>query len=234
MLVIRTILLGLICVFSFKKDQAQTADEIIQKHIEAIGGYEKVKAIKTIVFEGTIKFKDHERAFKSYIIHDSACRTENTEYGKTGYGIITKTEGWTYNSTKSSIKKKSKQEVKEAQNTLDLHGPLIDYKEKGNKIKYLGKEKIGNNDYFKLRVIKADKTLVFYFLDTAYFISRVIVQPTATNSNQYTSDYFYQPVDGGYFFIFKSIQLESGAETTYKYYLINPQIDRSLFVTHNP
>lgn len=128
MLVIRIILSGLICIFSFKIGQAQTADEIIRKHIEAIGGYEKVKAIKTMVFEGTIKFKDHEKAFKSYIIHDSACRTENTEYEKSGYGIITKTEGWTYNSSESSIKKKSKKEVKEAQNTLDLHGPLIDYK----------------------------------------------------------------------------------------------------------
>lgn len=211
------------------KSHAQIADEIIKKHIEAIGGYDKIKAIKTMIFEGTTTFKDHEKSFKSYIIHDSANRTENSEPGKSGYGILTKVDGWTYNSDDNSIKKKSGDEIKKSQIALDLHGPLVDYKEKGNRVRYFGKESIENKKCLKLKVIKPDKTVLIYFFDTSYFVARIIVHPAEAIVVKYTIDYSYMLVEGGYFFISKAISLESGAQTSYKYYLVNPEIDRALF-----
>ena len=235
MLVIRITLSGLICIFSFKKARSQTADEIITKHIEVIGGYEKIKHIKSIVFEGTSKFPDRERTFKSYIIHDSVVRTENTDNGITGYGIVTKKEGWTYSPAASgtSVKKKSKQEVKESQWILDLHGPLIDYEKKGNKIIYLGKEEIEGKKCFKLRLVKSNKRAFTYYFDSTYLISRVIYLRHDW-APEFTVDHYYKKLDEGITFVIKSLRLEDGMETTYKYYLINPEIDRSLFIARKP
>ena len=222
---------GWIYIFLFQQAQAQTTDEVIKNHIEAIGGYERIKGIRSMIFEGTFKLPDRERTFKSYIIHDSIVRTENTDNDITGYGIVTKKEGWSYSPATSgaSIKKKSKQEVKEGQNTLDLHGPLVDYKEKENKITYLGKENIKEKVCFKLRLVKSNKKAFIYYFDSTYLISRVIYLRHDWVP-QFTVDYFYKKLDEGFSFVIKSIRLEDGMVTTYKYYLINPEIDRSLFI----
>ena len=230
MLIAKGIILVYTLLFLSQQAQSQTADEIVKKHIEAIGGYEKIKGIKTMIFEGTFKLPNKERTFKSYIIHDSAVRSENTDIGITGYGIITKNEGWEYipASSKSSVKKKSKQEVKDAQSTLDVHGPLVDYIEKGNKITYLGKETVKEKECFKLRLIKSNKKAFIFYFDSTYLISRVIYLRHDWVP-EFTLDYSYKRLDEGISFVIKSIRLEDGMETTYNYYLINPEIDRSLF-----
>ena len=218
----------------FQTAVSQTADEIIQNHIEAIGGKEKIKSIKTMIFEGSNKRPGKERIFKSYIVHDSAARTENTDNGIYGFGIVTKTEGWTY-STKTpgtSIKKKSKQELKESQWVLDLHGPLIDYKEKGNKVTYLGREAINNNECFKVRLVKTDKKAFIYYFDSTFFITRVVYLKHNW-AVQLTVDYFYDKFQG-FFFVTKGIRLEDGMEMTYTNYQVNPEIDRALFVPRKP
>ena len=88
---------------------SQTADEIIQKHIEAIGGYEKIKTIKTITFEGTNKSNKLETSFKSYIIHDSAVCTEGVVNDKPSKGVATKKTGWICtDSSKHPFEKKDK------------------------------------------------------------------------------------------------------------------------------
>ena len=220
------------CVVMIQRMQSQTAEAIINKHIAVIGGYEKIKAIKTIIFETVSKYPDHVRNSKSFIIHDSAIHTDNiNSNGQNGYGIVTKTEGWTFDATTNKMKKKSKQEVNETQDVLDLHGPLVVYKEKGNRIEYLGKEIIDSSEYLKLRVVKHNKNRLIYFFDSTYLVFRVLYLPATRN--EYIVEYTYQSVEGGYQFIHKLKHLKSGVETVYKYFIINPEIDRLLFLPHN-
>ena len=155
----RIILLLIFSLLFIQEVRSQTADEIIKNHIDAIGGYEKIKAIKSIIFEGSNKSSRLETSFKSYIIHDSAACTEGIANGKPSKGIVTKKGGWvvTQESSKNSIHKKSKYEIKQDQRALDIHGPLVDFREKRNKIKYLGKEKINDIECFKLKLIKPIK-----------------------------------------------------------------------------
>ena len=224
---------ALICMIVLQKMQAQTVDEIINKHIEAIGGYEKLKAIKTLIIEFNTRFPDRIRNSKSYIIQDSAIHTDNTNSkGEMGYGIVTKTEGWTFDAIKNTIERKSKGEIRQGQYAFDIHGPLIDYKRKGNKIKFLGKETIDGSEYLKLRVIMSNKDRLVYYFDSAYFPFRVQYLISGSYLS-HTIDYTYQAFEGGYFFVYKSKDYEGGAETVYTKYIINPDIDRSLFVPHN-
>ena len=212
---------------------AQTEDEIINKHIEAIGGYERIKAIKTLILEFTTKFPDRTRHSKSYIIQDSAIHTDNTNNkGEAGYGIVTKTDGWTFDAVKNTMKRKSKKEIKQFQFAFDIHGPLIDYMQKGHKIKFLGKDTISGSEYLKLRIIKSNKDRLIYFFDSSYFVFRVQYQLSGIYQS-YTIDYAYRSFGDGYFFVSQSKNYEGGAETVYTNYIVNPEIDRSLFLPHN-
>lgn len=215
------------------KMQSQTAEEIIDEHIKAIGGYDRIKKLKTIIFETVTQYPNRIRHSKSYIINDSAIHTDNlNSTGEIGYGIVTKSEGWTFTATTNSMKKKTKAEIKEFQQVLDIQGPLVDYKEKGNKVKFLGQETIDSSKYLMVRLVKHDNDRLIYFFDTSYFVFRVQYQPSGKNL-QYTVEYSYQSVEGGYFFIHKSKDLEKGIETVYTNYIVNPEIDRSLFLPHN-
>jgi len=227
----RIVLLFFPIFLLISKAKSQTADEVIQKHIEAIGGYEKIKSIRAITFEGTYKSAKLETSYKSYIIQDSIACTDGITNGKPSKSMVTKKDGWIYNNKESKprIYPKSRSEIKQDQKAMDIHGPLVDYVEKGNKIKYLGLEKIDDAWCYKLKLKRADKTsFIFFFDSTTYFISRVISLLPGSNQ-QLTYDYTYKGFDNGYFFVVKSVRIEDGAIFTYNKYMINPEIDRSIF-----
>ena len=174
MMITRFFLFFVFFLLCAKHIQSQTADEIIQRHIEAIGGYERIKAIKTITFEGTNKTPERENSFKSYIVHDSAICTEGIADGKISRGIVLKKEGWICDLSKNGFLKKSKSELKREQNALDIHGPLVDYIEKGSKIKYLGSEKIKDMECFKIKLIRKKSNVLIYYFDSSYFVKRIV------------------------------------------------------------
>jgi len=93
----------------------------------------------------------------------------------------------------------------------------------------LGKENIHDKVYFKLRLVNRDKKAFIYYFDSTYLISRVLYLRHDWVP-EYTVDHFYKKLDEGFSFVIKSIRLEDGMVTTYKYYLINPEIDRSSFI----
>jgi hypothetical protein len=167
----RIIFLVHVLLFS-KFVQSQTADDIVKKHIEAIGGYEKIKSIKAITFEGTHKSSKLETSYKSYIIQDSIACTDGITNGKPSKGLVTRKDGWIYSNEESKprIYPKSRSEVKQDQKALDIHGPLVDYAEKGNKIKYLGIEKINDAWCYKLKLKRADKTSFISFLTAQHIL----------------------------------------------------------------
>ena len=232
MIQVRVILLCFPLFLLISKAKSQTADEIIQKHIGAIGGYEKIKAIKTLTCEGTNKSSRLETSFKKYIIQDSASCTEGTVNGRPSKGMVSKNDGWICvpGASRDSFHSKSKYEIKEEQFALDIHGPFIDYIEKGNKIKYLRVEKINNIDCFKIRLTRRDKSVFIYYFDSASYIIKRIewFWPNAIQS-VLTYDYTYKTFDNGYVFVMKLLCPENGVITTYNNYVINPEIDRSIF-----
>ena len=213
--------------------QSQTADEIIQKHIEAIGGYEKIKAIRTLTYEGTNKSNKLETSFKKYVIQDSASCTDGIVNGRPSKGMVSKNDGWICvpGASRDSFHSKSKYEIKEEQFALDIHGPFIDYSEKGNKIKYLRVEKINNVDCFKIKLTRRDKSVFIYYFDNdTYIIKRIEWIWPSGNQPVLTYDYTYKAFDKGYIFVAKLLRLEDGVITTYNNYVINPEIDQSIFL----
>jgi outer membrane lipoprotein-sorting protein len=65
----------------------------------------------------------------------------------------------------------SADEAKEMEETADLDGPLMDYKDKGNQVELLGKEKVEGTDAYKLKVTLKNGDIQTVYIDADSFLS---------------------------------------------------------------
>ncbi len=75
---------------------AQTADEVISKHIEAIGGAKAWDKVKTIKLLGSTSAQGTEIEMNKTFINGKASRMDISAMGMKGYMIFTTTKGWSY------------------------------------------------------------------------------------------------------------------------------------------
>jgi hypothetical protein len=52
----------------------------------------------------------------------------------------------------------------------DFDGPLVDYKEKGNTVEYLGHDSVDGDDALRLKVTLKNGDIIYYFLDPDTFL----------------------------------------------------------------
>src|SRR4051812_15531399 len=75
---------------------AQNLDEIINKHIEAIGGRDNWAKIKTMRTFSTMKAQGAEIKFTIAQVDGRAMRQDINLMGMNGYNILKNNEGWSY------------------------------------------------------------------------------------------------------------------------------------------
>ena len=161
---------------------AQDKDEIIAKYIEARGGAEKIKSVKSIVMTGVLLGGDVSYPIKFTCVAGKAFKVEMQANDTIAFQLVTQTNGWTFfpDTKESKPESMKEQDVEEAQDYLDLDGPLVDYQSKGYTIQYEGKEQVDNRQCYKLIVSKPGSMFATWYLDEQYYIYRIIKQPKDT------------------------------------------------------
>lgn len=149
--------------------KAQTADEVVNKHIAAMGGKEKLATLKTLVREGALNYNGMDIPLTLYSEQDKGFKMVIDVMGTKGYQIVTPTEGWSYMpfQGQSSVEKIPEDKLKNGQDDLDLQGELVDYAAKGHKVEFLGKEKQDGLEVYKLKLtpkVGVEKTM---YIDVA-------------------------------------------------------------------
>mgnify|MGYP000995824463 FL=1 len=92
----KKLLLSIATVFFAQLAIAQSAEEIVNKHVEAIGGAENWKKMNSLVMEATMKAQGAEIKIVRSQIHNKAMRMDIAVMGMNGYQILTPTEGWSF------------------------------------------------------------------------------------------------------------------------------------------
>ena len=154
---------------------AQTVDEVITKHIAAIGGKENWLKVSSVVMEGNLSVMGQEIPMKFYQLHNKGSKQEFSFGGMTGFSVNTPTSGYNFNPFQGQTKPEpmTEEEVKEKIDDLDLQGALIDYKAKGHTVELAGDEEIEGTECFKLIVNAKNGGVDTYFIDkTTYYIIR--------------------------------------------------------------
>jgi photosystem II stability/assembly factor-like uncharacterized protein len=152
---------------------AQTADEIIARYIESIGGMDRIQGVRTLRrtgrytggggFEATVV---EENKRPSFVRQDFSLQgmTGVTAYdGKTGWKI----EPW---QGKKDAEPLGEEELKSIVEDSDIDGPLVNYRQKGNKVEYVGTEPVEGTDAYKLKVTLANGDVRTYFMDIDYAV----------------------------------------------------------------
>jgi hypothetical protein len=147
--------------------KAQTADEVIDKYITAIGGKEKWKQINSVKIDGQIEVQGLEIPFTMQAVNGKGTRVDAEFQGSKIIDITTPTQGWAQNplAGKTTLQPLSAEELKEKLDDLDIQDPFIDYKEKGSTVEALGKDEEDGNEYFKIKITTKNKNEKTYFFD---------------------------------------------------------------------
>jgi hypothetical protein len=158
--------------------KAQTADEIINKNIDATGGKEKLSQVKTIYMEGEMEIMGNKAPSLTYIVDGKGYKTDVDFNGAKIITCYTDTSGWTMNPMAGQTVPTpvSEEVLKSGKLQLDVTGPLFNYAAKGNKVELLGKE----GGAYKLKVTPPSSTDILFFIDTAsYQVLKTVTNITA-------------------------------------------------------
>jgi len=147
--------------------QAQTADEIIEKYINAIGGKEKWKQVKSMKVNGFIEVQGIKINFTQQAIHNVGVRVDAEFQGQKIIDITTPTNGWSQNpfGGRSSLQPISEEELKQKLDELDIQDEFIDYAAKGSAVDFLGKDEEDGNEFYKVKMTTKNNNESVYFFD---------------------------------------------------------------------
>ena len=211
---------------------AETVDEIINKHLDAIGGKDAWRKITCIRMEGTTTVQGSDIAMTFTRVQRKGARMDISVMGMSGYTILTPTDGWTYMPFQGQTKPEpmTADDVKAAQDELDLQGELVDYKDKGNTVELLGKEDVDGTECWKLKVTFKGGLIRTNFIDPAtYYIIKHTDKMTVNGQEHEQSINFsnFKKLPEG---IVVPMTIGSGmGDVVLKKVEINGKVDDSLF-----
>ena len=152
---------------------AQTADEIVEKNIQARGGRDKIKAVQTLRMTGTMKIgSGMEAPFTLEMARPAKARMEFTLQGMTAVQAYDGKTGWALMPFlgKKDAEPMAAEELSQMEEQSDLDGALVDYKEKGHQVEYLGKADLEGTPVHKLKVTLKNGKVVTYYVDAEHFL----------------------------------------------------------------
>lgn len=209
---------------------AQTkADSIAAKCVDALGGKAKLESIHSIYQEGTYDASGNLILVKNWAVNNKETRSESVVNGMTNYTIIRNDSGWFFDpgSGQTSPEPLTSSTVRQSQFGLNIQCPLLNYKQKGYTLKYLGiDDELDGSDAYKLLLKVKDSLMVTYYIDPdSYFIICSKTQKIADGRTETGRTFFsdYEKTPDGYVF-----PMEIGG-VKYKIIKVNPTIDPSLF-----
>ena len=170
----RKLFLAFACVAALAAHaSAQTADEIVANFIKTVGGMEKIQAVKSLRRVG--KYSGGG-GFEAQLVEENRrpnlVRQEFIIQGMTGVTAYDGKMGWKIEpwNGKKDAEALSEEEMKGIVEDSDLDGPLVNYKQKGVKVEYVGTDEVEGTDTYKLKVTLASGDVRIYYMDTDYFV----------------------------------------------------------------
>lgn len=173
----RILMTGLLLVSGLGLFAQEKVEDIIGKHISAIGGAENWKKVNTMVMVGTMNVMGQDVALKITQAQNQGMRQDISVGGMENFVIMTPTGGFMYMPIQGMQKPEpmTADDVKESLDDLDIQGNLVDYQAKGHAVELLGTEDVEGTECYKLKLVRKTSGEQTIFLDkSTYLILRVV------------------------------------------------------------
>jgi hypothetical protein len=164
--------------FAQNENQA-TVDQLISKNIEAKGGESALHALQSLRLKGKLLVQQGqiELAYLQTKKRPEELRTEASLQGMTQIQAYDGKEGWKVSPFfgRKDPERMSADDVKALVEDTEIDGPLIDWKEKGSTVEYLGTEDVDGTPAHKLKVVRKNGDVSLVYLDPDHFLEIRIV-----------------------------------------------------------
>jgi len=192
---------------------AQTADEVINRNMEARGGLEKLQALKSIVMTGKmldVPFTEDlqpagpgtEMPVTIQFNRPHSIRIETTLKGQKGVQAYNGEKAWGVRpgSTDPEVFSEDDGGMSAATEMLlkelsDLDSPVLNYQEKWKKVELAGKENVGGTEAYKLKLTPKEGYVRYVYVDSKNYLT---TKTTRQNPDFLIETYYtdYKPVQG--------------------------------------
>lgn len=215
--------------------RAQTVDEVVSKHIDAIGGKEAIGKVKSMIIHSDIEVMGITLSSTATVLVGKGFKNVANFNGQEIIQCVTPTGGWTVNPLQGVTEPQPlpDDEFKAAQSALDSGDDLYDYKNKGSKVELLGRENLDGVNTYKLKLVDKNGKILTLFIDPSTYQvlkkeSNSKVNGEDVNSVSLFSD--YKKTDLGLVMPYKTIT-NQGFEIILKVTKVefNKEIDPKIF-----
>ncbi len=215
---------------------AQTVDEVIDKHVAAMGG-DKYTGLKSVKVESSAQIMGMDLPSTSTIVQGRGLRSETTVQGSAIVQAIDGKTGWMINpmAGQTTPVAMPEEQAQMAAAQLDLTG-LYNYKAKGNTAALKGEETMEGAPVYVVEVKMANgATAKHYISKDTYYILRSIINTAVQGQDVEVKTNFsnFKQIDGVTFPF--TTEIESPAmpgmmTMTVKNVQVNPTVDESIFM----
>ncbi len=218
--------------------QAQNVEEIVAKHIAAIGGdnWARVEAVKSEAKISADGAPGMTITMNMLAVRDKSLRMDVSVMGMTQTTVLNGDGGWSINPFANKLEPEplTADEVKSMKDMTDVDGSLIGYKAKGYTIEYVGKEDVDGVEAFKIKINKGDKRSEYSFFDptTYYEIKNIRVEVVDGQESETATIYSNFKKQDGMVMPFTIQQADpnmGGSTVTISSVTVNPLIDPKTF-----
>jgi hypothetical protein len=183
---------------------AQTADEIIAKYVDSMGGAAKFTNLKTVKMSGNMSSNGADFPITMTKTHNVGFRIDFEVMGTSNYQLVAATKASAFMPVMGMTEPKELDADKYnlVAHQIDIQNGLYNYKEKGTKVELLAPEKIDGNEAYKLKVTYKLGAVVDFLLDKKTFkILKTVDHGSGPGGGDMESSYSdYKKNADGYWF----------------------------------
>ena len=198
-------------MMSIQLVKAQTADEVIDKYVTALGGKEKILSLKSVKKVGSLNVQGMDVSVTVTRVQGVGSRNDISVPGMgEGFQVVNPIKGWDFMPFmgQASPEEVSVDKLKSSFSLLDIQGSLVNYKEKGSQVEMSGKEKVENAECYKLKLTDKQGVISTLFIDSkSNYLVKSIITAKSSNGDINTELSFgdFKKTEEGYIFPFSEV-----------------------------
>lgn len=232
--IFKTLMIGAVTACTFQA-QAQNADAVVSKHIDAVGGAANWQKVNSMKQTGVLTMQGMPIDITFTTVNDQGFRQDMSIMGMDNYVIMTPKGGWMFFPIQQQTEPKelSAEDVKHAMDQMSTQEAFINYKKAGDLITDEGKEQLEDGkEYLKLKIEhkKGGNTVAYLDPETYYTYRTVTAAEGEEGPVEITTVYSdYKKLPEG---IVVPMKIESdaiGGEAAFTSVEVNTIKDNSIF-----
>lgn len=204
-------LFAVAAMMSIQSVKAQTAEEVIDKYVTALGGKEKILSLKSVKKVGSLNVQGMDVGVTVTRVQGVGSRNDISVPGMgEGFQVVNPMKGWDFMPFmgQASPEEVSVDKLKSSLSLLDIQGSLVNYKEKGSQVEMSGKEKVENAECYKLKLTDKQGVISTLFIDSkSNYLVKSIITAKSSNGDINTENSFgdFKKTEEGYIFPFSEV-----------------------------